>query len=613
MSLVTYARTGTVHCINNSDYGIHGGEGTFGLRLSSFASGVQAYRFHRAHTNTSKLGLLTGPARTNLLLHTNDLSNAAWVKTGFASLTAVTVTGNAIEGPTGATTAAHIKSTSPSGVNFCLFQNVAVTAGLSYTFSVYLKAVSRRINDPYFLNDAASEMRIRIYNVADSTLLFNSSPGIVGTSWRRYTVSGIIPGGVTDVRLVIFSQYAATELYADCAQFEQLAHETEWISTTSSTVTIPKTDIYLDEAQIRLGYIKGEIEMSFLGEMNGLAEERYLFDYRAGSALNSNRIRLQKLTDDTVRVEFYDTTPSLVHTIISRTAIDWQYENTFRVSWDSASYAALTINGEQQVSHGDWVPFQYTIGHFPRIGICCERELTTGSHIYGSLSNFVLRTEPSEQLPLKWMVMVCGDSHAKGVGDDFLGGWRSRLKTYLKEQIRFVGERTDGRLTDGLHTAESSRSTATCLASGLNTLNKNKNVNVVVWQSGDNDNPVDDAGVRTFVTALIAAVVQIANHSTQPNVIVLGFPRKDQTTASGQRNKLYNDLLAEQIQGAHSRITFLNTTQQLAFRSMYNADGTHMTKYGHDLVAEKVQEIIKGLPGYSGASELAIIDVLNDT
>ncbi len=76
-------------------------------------------------------GLLVEPQRTNLLLRSEELDNAAWTATG------ATVTANSTAAPDGTTTADRVAATATGGN---LAQAVTITAGRGIALSVFFRA-----------------------------------------------------------------------------------------------------------------------------------------------------------------------------------------------------------------------------------------------------------------------------------------------------------------------------------------------------------------------------------------------------------------------------------------------------------------------------------------
>jgi len=195
--------------------------------------------------------LLSSGSRTNLFLQSAAFDNASW-----ATKTNVTVTANATTAPDGTTTADKIVETAVSG-NHLVGQNLSLTAGQAYTFSVFVKAAER------------TQIELQVFNVSDnwqalvdlSTLSVVSSSGggaaagrfisivieSVGSSgWYRvslcgqacqtlsHTISVVLASGGS----VSYLGVAGDGLYVWGAQFESGTRQTSYIPTTSGAVTI---------------------------------------------------------------------------------------------------------------------------------------------------------------------------------------------------------------------------------------------------------------------------------------------------------------------------------------------------------------------------------------
>lgn len=170
--------------------------------------------------------LLVEPAATNLLLHSEDFSNAAWVIIGAGT----TVSANDAEAPSGAVTADTITSTSatPKGI----YQAVAVTPSTQYTLSGWVRLGTL----------TAAEYNLSVYDVTagayittTGTLDATLSPG----EWVRGKHVFTTPAGCTSIMVYPWRKdgSAAGNLALWGWQLEVGASATSYIATTSAPVT----------------------------------------------------------------------------------------------------------------------------------------------------------------------------------------------------------------------------------------------------------------------------------------------------------------------------------------------------------------------------------------
>ena len=169
-----------------------------------------------ATTLSGQTGVLRGTGQ-NLVVRSEDFSNASWGKTS------VTVTTNTTTAPDGTTTADTLAATS---ANSACFQGVTTSSvGLTYTFSVYLRA------------DSATNISIAFYDTPsyNSTLVACA----VTTSWQRFTVTRTLGSGSTGIQATIGgnSTFSTGEsVYAWGAQVELGSTANTYIPTTTTAV-----------------------------------------------------------------------------------------------------------------------------------------------------------------------------------------------------------------------------------------------------------------------------------------------------------------------------------------------------------------------------------------
>ena len=204
------------------------------------ASAYNAPRFDYDPVTLAAKGLLVEESRANLLLYSNDWSNAVWAKTN------ITRTAAAALGPDGTFSMTKLEATASAGTSCS--QAVVATA-TSHTYSIYVKQGSAATDANSFL----------VFNTTTATVLaqltVNYATGVitqtVGTGatavnsgnsiWRIIipVTSGITIGN----SIFCYSCFAGAPetagefAYASQAQFEAGAFATSVIPTVASQVT----------------------------------------------------------------------------------------------------------------------------------------------------------------------------------------------------------------------------------------------------------------------------------------------------------------------------------------------------------------------------------------
>ena len=172
-----------------------------------------APRFDHDPVTGESLGLLIEEGRTNLFTYSEQFDQ--WVK---GSNT--TVTANAAVAPDGTLTADRVQNPS-QGSTF--IGNGTITNGITYTVSVYAKAVTPGTDDKFTFNLGGG--------------LFNASSQFTATNeWQRFTFTHT-PTSTSQPVINNEGDGFVTDVYFWGAQLETGTFPTSYIPTTNSTVT----------------------------------------------------------------------------------------------------------------------------------------------------------------------------------------------------------------------------------------------------------------------------------------------------------------------------------------------------------------------------------------
>lgn len=199
--------------------------------------GTDTPRFDYDPITLACKGLLIEEARTNIAWPSEDYTSS-WVASN------ITVTSNAVVGPSGTQDAASLTATSSLGILYQAFSKAA--SSITYTVSFYLKSTLN--GDVTLALDAGvSTNRGRyLFNLSTGTetgafndgAFTNTSGTItpVGNDWYRVTCTTTTDTATT-VRIRLYYGPSSSVVYAWGAQLEVGAFATSYIPTTTAQVT----------------------------------------------------------------------------------------------------------------------------------------------------------------------------------------------------------------------------------------------------------------------------------------------------------------------------------------------------------------------------------------
>ena len=193
--------------------------------------------FTRSNDTATRVGSdgLIEKVRTNLILQSETFNNASWTKDS------ATITANTTTAPDGTTTADTLTISDSQYI----YQSITLTAGVSYTISLYVR-VSSGTNQFKF-------------NTFGSSNTFISSTQTATTSWQRFSFTFTAVGsGSTAIYPLIVDGLAGGSFFIWGAQVETTDFgATPYIATTTAAVSVgpvanvPRLD-YLNSSCPRL-------------------------------------------------------------------------------------------------------------------------------------------------------------------------------------------------------------------------------------------------------------------------------------------------------------------------------------------------------------------------
>jgi len=215
-------------------------------------AGNNVARFDHNPTTGESLGLLIEESRTNLLIYSEDFSNANWNK-----LT-TSITSNTIIAPDGTLTGDKIIPDNGSSTHY-IYESMTVSTGNDYVASVYAKKGEYdyiRINNR--VDDLSRQTWFNLSNGTVGTVQSGLTASIqdVGNGWYRCSVVASVTSSTTatmyitpvnaDNTTYISSPDGYSGIFIWGATYEQGSFPTSYIKTTGSQVTRSADDAVMN-------------------------------------------------------------------------------------------------------------------------------------------------------------------------------------------------------------------------------------------------------------------------------------------------------------------------------------------------------------------------------
>ena len=200
--------------------------------------------------------ILVEPARTNLILYSEQFNQANWIKAD------TTVTANATTAPDGTSTADNVVPSATTAFH-SVRQSISVTPSISHTFSVYAKA--NGYTKVALADGATGGFAARFDLSAESVIstIIGTTATItnVGSGWYRLTatftttalstpsITGYPTGATLNSFGALFTGDGTSGVFLWGGQFEAGAYATSYIPTVAATATrnadvITRNNIY---------------------------------------------------------------------------------------------------------------------------------------------------------------------------------------------------------------------------------------------------------------------------------------------------------------------------------------------------------------------------------
>ena len=277
-----------------------------------------APRFDHDLATGESLGLLIEEARTNILLKSEKMNE--WVVGSGSSVTA-----NQAVAPDGTTTADRVQH--GSGGSSWIRQDV-LTSGVTYTVSVYAKAVTPGTNDQF------------TFDLGGLSSIFTAT-----SEWQRFTFTGTASNAA--IYLNNGNDSFATDVYFWGAQVEESGFATSYIATDSSAVTRAADVVEITGTNFSSFYNSDSNQLGTMFVDAGTSNPNN-FDIVEISNGNIN-------TRDTIRHNVNDGVTAL--TSLGGGANSQQYVTTGTVSIRAAANSVLgfAVNGTSTTNAGNQI------------------------------------------------------------------------------------------------------------------------------------------------------------------------------------------------------------------------------------------------------------------
>ena len=212
--------------------------------VAHYADDTIPTAWHAGFSDTDKLGILTNSALTNLLLWSEDFTNAVWTKT------TMTVTANNIDSPDGFRSADKLTA---GAANDYIAQTFTTVAATQYTLSYWPREET-----------VGATGRLIFYDETGSVELASQVFTCDGTWEQRIDVTATTNGGQISSSFRVEIDTSGESINAWGAQVTLGDGACAYIRTTSTTATLAASDYRAGSLSPATNAAKGEVRAKFI-------------------------------------------------------------------------------------------------------------------------------------------------------------------------------------------------------------------------------------------------------------------------------------------------------------------------------------------------------------